>query len=187
VGGPLVDVPGLATIPFPAVAVEGRHGIAHHFDINYGLQLFPILYGVTGGQVGASYQFNDQPSPYAPALTVGERVYGFTNIFDGRKARHDVWGLSQTDLTASWNMWGDHLFYAGGTLYAVFNDGKVFLAPFVGAQIVPGVDWLRLQVEVRYLAPYVNTSFAVVDWVAPGNQGGLLVNAGVSFVFGGGK
>lgn len=186
-GGPLAKVPGVGTIPVPHVTVEGRHGVLEHADIHYGLHLLPLAFGVLGVHVGGAYQMNEQPEPFAPAITVGQRVFGFTNAIDPRKGRADAWGLSQTDFTASWNVLGDHLVYAGMTGYVPFDEPKLFLAPFAGAQIVPGIDCLRVQLEARWLAPYVNQRFAVVDWVAPGDQGGILLNAGVAFLFGGGS
>lgn len=185
-GGPLVNVPGVGTIPMPHITLEGRHGIAHHFDVGYGLHVLPLLFGDLGAHVGAAYQFNDQPNVWAPAISASEKVYGFTNILDGRKTKHELWGMSQTDLTASWNFLDDQLFYGGSTLYVVFNNGGVYLAPFAGFQFDPGLDWLRIQVEGKWLAPYINEKLAVVDWIAPGDQGGIVINAGVAFVFGGG-
>ncbi len=189
VGGPLLDVPGVGKIPMPHVTLEGRHGVAHHFDVGYGVHLLPLAFGVLGAHVGAAYQLNDQPDPFGPALTVSEKLYGFTNVLQGDALSGnkplDFWGMSQTDLTASWKVFGDQLFYGGGTLYAVANDGKLFLAPFAGVQIDPGLDWLRVQVEGKWLAPYINQRFAVVNWIAPGDQGAIVINAGVAFVFGG--
>jgi hypothetical protein len=190
-GGPLLDVPGVGDIPMPNVTLEGRHGIAHHFDVGYGVQLLPLLFGDVGVHVGADYQFNDQPSAWAPALTVSEKLFGFSNIIDTRKAQKDLLGMSETALTASWSFCGDQLFYAGGTLYAIQSstpvpDGQhVFLSPFAGFQFNPGLDWLRIQVEGKWAAPYLNEKFAVVDWIAPYDQGGIILDAGVAFMFGG--
>ena len=187
VGGPLLSVPGVGSIPMPHLTLEGRHGIAHHFDIGYGLHVLPLVFGDLGLHVGAAYQLNDQPDALGPAVTIAEKVYGFSNIIDSRKAKHDLWGMSQTDLTASWLFLDDQLFYGGGTVYFVFNNAGVYLAPFAGFQIDPGLDWLRIQVEGKWLAPYINQRFAVVDWIAPGDQGAIVVNAGIAVVFGGGK
>ena len=60
-------------------------------------------------------------------------------------------------------------------------------APFAGVEVHPltawDIDWLRLQLETRWLAPDVDLSFAVVDWVAPGDRGAIAVNFGVGVVF----
>lgn len=184
-GGPIATVPGVGTIPFPNATLEGRHGLVHHLDVNYGLHLLPLAFGVGGAHVGGTVQFNDQPDPFVPALAVGERLFAFSDVIDPRGGKASFFALSQTDLTASWNVAGEHLLYVGATGYVPLLEPNFFLAPFAGVQLVPGVDWLRLQVEARYLAPYVNTRFAVVDWAAPGDQGAIAVNAGLAFVFGG--
>lgn len=185
-GGPLANVPGVGTIPLPHVTVEGRHGVVERADVHYGVHLLPLVFGVAGVHVGGAYQMNEQPEPFGPAITVGQRFFGFTNVIDPRKGRIDVWGLSQSDFTASWNVFGDHIVYAGLTGYVPLNEPKLYLAPFAGTQIVPGVDFLRVQLEARWLAPYVDQRFAVVDWVSPGDQGGILLNAGVAVLFGDG-
>jgi hypothetical protein len=195
VGGPLVDVPGAGDIPAPNPVVELRYGIAKHVDVEAGAQVLPLVFGDVALHAGGAIQLFDQPNPWVPALTGSEKLYVATNVIDFRKAKHDLWGMAQTDLVASWNFPGgplgdNQLAYAGAGLSWVTSSTasggeNLFLSPLVGVQLVPAVDWLRVQLEARWLAPYINTTFAVVDWIAPGNQGGILVDAGVAFLFGG--
>ena len=182
-GGPIADIPNIGPIPFPHMTVEGRHGLIDDLDINYGLHLLPALFGVAGGHMGATWLAMDQEA-WIPAVSAGQRLFVFSNRLDDRKAADSraEWLLSQTDLTASWLLY-DQLVYAGATAYIPVLQPQVFLAPFAGVEFRPGVDWLRLQLEARYLAPYINTQYGVVNWVSPGNQGGILVNAGLAFVF----
>src|SRR5688572_23815817 len=115
-GGPLTVVPNVGTIPLPNVTLEGRHGIAKHLDVNYGLHLLPIAFGVAGFHVGGTYQLFDQPEVVVPALSVGQRLFVFTNMLDGRKERPSFFQLSQTDLTASWKFF-DQIVWIGGSGY----------------------------------------------------------------------
>lgn len=183
VGGPLVDVPGVGTIPMPHATIEGRHGIVHRFDVNYGLHVLPIVFGVAGAHVGGTYLLADERGGGWPALSVSQRLFGFTNRLDFRKAfaTRDDWLLSQTELTTSWTLY-DQLVYGGLALYVPLLAPKPSFTPFIGVEFHPFVDWARIQLEARWIAPYVNTQFGVVDWVAPYDQGGILVNAGVAFV-----
>jgi hypothetical protein len=191
-GGPLTNVPGIGQIPLPNVTVEGRSGVAHHVDVNYGVHLLPALYGAPGAHLGATWQLFDQPEPVVPALSVGQRLFGFTNVVDSRRASKAFYGLSQTDLTASWEPLSEQLFYAGATAYVPLNDhfdgddttpGVVRFAPFVGAVVSPGLDWLQLNVEGRWLSPSTDQRFAVVDWIGPDDKGAWALSAGVSIVF----
>ncbi len=191
-GGPLASVPGIGQIPMPNVTVEGRSGVAHHVDVNYGVHLLPALYGAPGAHLGATWQLFDQPEPVVPALSVGERLFGFTNFVDGRRAAKAFYGLSQTDLTASWEPLPHQLFYAGATAYVPLNDyldgddatpGIVRFAPFAGVVLSPGLDWLQLNVEGRWLSPSTDQRFAVVDWIGPDDKGAWAIDAGVSVVF----
>jgi len=191
-GGPLTNVPGIGQIPLPNVTVEGRSGVADHLDVNYGIHLLPALYGAPGAHVGVTWQLFDQPTPVVPALSVGQRLFGFTNFADGRRADKAFYALSQTDLTLSWEPMAQQLFYAGATGYAPLNAhldgddatvGVVHFAPFVGVVLSPGLDWLQLNVEGRWLSPTTDQRFAVVDWIGPDDKGVWAVSAGVSVVF----
>lgn len=182
-GGPLANIPNIGPIPLPHMTVEGRHGLVQDLDINYGVHLLPFVFGVAGAHVGGTWLLKPQ-AEWVPAMAVGQRLFAFSNRLDGRKAEaaRAEWLLSQSDLTASWLVY-DQLLYGGATVYVPLLAPEASLAPFLGVEFRPFVDWARLQLEARYLAPYVNTQFGVVNWVAPASQGGILVNAGVSFVF----
>lgn len=182
-GGPLTNVPGVGPIPLPNVTIEGRHGVMHHLDVNYGLHVLPMVFGVAGGHAGATWQFNDQDE-LCPALSVGQRFFFFTNLFDGRKTvRKDAFAMSQTDLTASWLIY-DQLLYLGASAYVPLDEGSrtLRLAPVLGVEVHPGLDWLRIQLETRWLAPDVDQRFAVVDWISPDDKGGIAINLGVAVV-----
>ena len=191
-GGPLTNVPGIGQIPLPNVTVEGRSGVAHHVDVNYGVHLLPAVYGAPGAHVGATWQLFDQPEPVVPALSVGQRLFGFTNVVDDRRASKAFYALSQTDLTASWEPLVHQLVYVGATGYVPLNDyldrddataGIVRFAPFAGLVVSPGLDWLQVNVEGRWLSPSTDQRFAVVDWIGPDDKGAWAVSAGVSVVF----
>lgn len=179
-GGPLTRVPGVGEIPLPNVTLEGRHGIVRHFDVGYGLHVLPMVFGVAGAHVGGAYQLFDQPDLAVPALTVTETIYGFTNLTDW-------YALSETQLIASWSFFAQRaLAYVGVSGDTSLYAPHLYLSPFAGLELRPGIDWLRVQLEGRWLAPAVDQSFAVVDWQAPGDKGAWAVKGGVTFVFGGG-
>lgn len=184
-GGPIANIPNIGPIPFPHMTLEGKHGLVRNLDVNYGVHLLPLLFGVAGAHVGGTWLMLEQEGA-RPALALGQRVYGFSNRIDNRpekSGRFAEWLLSQSEVTASWLVY-DQLVYTGAALYVPLLTPDPKLAPFVGVELKPGLDWLRLQVEARYLAPYINTQYGVVNWVAPGNQGSVAVNFGFSVVWG---
>jgi hypothetical protein len=183
-GGPVADVPGVGTIPMPNATVEGRHGVVDHLDVNYGVHLLPLAFGVVGGHVGGTFQFYDEPAPWVPVTSIGQRLFFFTNLLDPRKEQKDAYALSQTDLTLSWKLW-DSLVYGGVSAYVPIDveDRTLHLAPFVGVEVHPGLDWLRVQLEGRWLSPTTDQRFAVVNWQAPGDMGAMAVNLGVAIEF----
>ena len=182
-GGPLTQIPGLGPIPLPNITFEGRHGLKHHLDVNYGLHVLPLLFGVGGGHLGATGLLFDQPNDVVPALALGQRFFFFTNLLDTRKELKSAFAMSQTDLTASWKI-DQQLLYVGGTAYLPLDQGsRIFrFAPVLGIEVHPGTDWLRIQLEARWLAPDVNQRFAVVEWIAPFSQGGISINLGIAVV-----
>jgi hypothetical protein len=184
-GGPVADIPNVGVIPLPNVTVEGRHGLVDHLDVNWGAHLLPTVFGALGGHVGATWQLYDEPEPWFPVLSAGQRFFFFTNIFDPRKPLKDAWAMSQTDLTLSWKVLGESLVYGGGSLYVPVDvdDRRVHFAPFVGVEVHPGVDWLRVQLEGRWLSPFTDQRFAVVNWQGPGDMGAIAVNLGVAIEF----
>ncbi len=184
VGGVLAEVPNVGSIPMPNLTVEGRHGIVHHLELDYGVHALPLLFGVAGAHVGAGLQLFDQPTPLVPALTVRQRLFGFTNLVDARKAAPAFFGLSETSLLASWELM-DQLGWLGLLAHASLDEPHVHLSPSAGVELRPGLGGLRLGVEARWLAPAINQRYAVVHWLAPGDQGGIQLTAGVAWVFGG--
>ncbi len=187
-GGPLTNVPGVGTIPLPNLTLEGRSGlkplIGSHLDVNYGLHVLPLVFGVAGGHVGATGQFVDE-NGFVPAVSVGQRFFFFTNLFDPRKGRKDGFAMSQTDVTASYLFFDSQLLYGGLTMYVPLDAGARVprFAPVLGVELHPlkdwGLQWLGIQLETRWLAPDVDQRFAVVDWVSPGDQGAITLNIGV--------
>jgi len=115
-------------------------------------------------------------------LSAGQRFFFFTNIFDTRKALKDAWAMSQTDLTLSWKVLGESLVYGGASLYVPVDvdDRQYHFAPFVGVEVHPGIDWLRVQLEGRWLSPFTDQRFAVVNWQGPGDMGAIALNLGVA-------
>lgn len=185
-GGPITNVPNIGTIPLPNLTIEGRHGMEHHLDVSYGLHLLPLAFGVAGAHLGGSWQLFDQPNSLVPALTLAEKMFVFTNAIDARKTKAATYMLSETDLLASWEFF-DQLGWLGLAAYFPFNEPQLHVAPVAGVEIHPGLDWLRIGFEARWLNPAVNQTYAVVDWVSPGDQGAIQVTGGLAFVFGGAR
>lgn len=185
-GGPLIGLFG-TTFPFPSLTLEGRTGLPRvlnrPLDLNYGLHLTPLIFGDLGAHLGASYLVLQQDN-FWPALSVSSRLYAFSNAFDGRKPPESraFWALDQLELTLSYSIC-DQLLYAGVAEYLDFGHPDLLLAPFVGVEVLPWLEWLRVQLEVRYYTPYRSNVEAMPDWVAPLDQGGLQITGGLSVRF----
>ncbi|MFH1808248.1 MAG: hypothetical protein ABIJ09_05875 [Pseudomonadota bacterium] len=185
-GGPLIGLFGIV-LPLPNSTLEGRSGVmrlaGRPLDVNYGLQLTSLLFGDVGGHLGASYLLVPQRG-YLPALSIADRQYLFSNHLDGRKPAElrGLWAVNQLEATVSYKLFSQ-LLYGGLVEYLDFSNPGLLMAPFAGVEFHPGLDWLGLQLEARYLVPWRNNRQATPQWVAPFDQGGMLVTAGVSVRF----
>jgi hypothetical protein len=183
-GGAIASVPNLAPIPVPNITVEGRHGLIPHLELQYGVNALPALFGVANLHAGLNYQFNDDSGGALPVFTVSEKLFGFSNLVNPGQANKSFYALSQTDLFASWEFY-DQRVYVGAAAYVPLTTLAFGAAPVVGVDVSPGLSWLRLQLEGRWLSPWANTDYAVVEWLSPGGRGGIAVQGSVAFVFGG--
>lgn len=210
-GGPLANVPGVGSIPLPDASLEVRHGLPAKTwtqgaipaaDIQYGMNLLPLVFGDLSLHVGGTVLLLDAPeiqnaaseglsglSPWVPSIAVGNRFMFATNRLDARKdpSVQADWGMWQIDLTASYRWYGQMLYFGVGN-YLPFNDPNFLLTPFVGAEFrpIPNNADIRIQADVRYVAPYINHQFAVVDYIAPDDQGVIVPTVGLAWAFGAG-
>ena len=181
VGGPLVDA-GFAKTPLPMALVQGRSGVAlladRPLDVDYGLNITGLPFGVLALHGGASYLLADQAGA-RPALAVTERVFFLDNHLDLRKdaalrASHLV---SQTELIGSWDT-ARALLYLGVGQYTDAREPHLLLTPSVGVSAHLGARW-ALQVEYRHFAINQRRVMANPAWLSltPTGASGLSLSA----------
>ncbi len=188
VGGPMLAAAGLV-LPLPNAVIEGRSGLPllldRELDVNYGLNLTAIAFGQAGVHVGASWLVLDQQG-WRPALSVSDRVYVYTNAFDRTKAEREWWFATQVELTASYELGQASLVYFGAAEAIDFRNPGLLVSPFVGVQLAPKSDRVRLQLEGRWHGINALPEASNIKWISPG-RGAVGVNAGVAVTLGGGE
>lgn len=156
VGGPIV--PETSPIGFaPSVLLGAAHGIADDLTIHGNVHALMAVFGVAGLDLGASYRLLPQQGAM-PELTASARAIMFldcTPIGDPRL-------YPDASVTASWDVHGGLLAYAGshGTLQT--SDGTFLLSPFLGVQIPIATQW-DLQVEGMWQAANVRTEHGIFE------------------------
>ncbi len=173
-GGPFTTQLG-PPIPVPNLVVEGRSGLnplgSVPLDVNYGLNLTPLAFGVTGLHTGASLHPVAQNGIW-PALSFTERVLLYNNVLDTRKPKdaRAVWALNEFDATASWSL-GNHLVYAGLSNAVDLADPELLLSPFLGTELRPRGGSFAWQLESRWLGANFSPDVYDVSWLNTGTPG----------------
>ena len=177
-GGPMVQFGG-AYIPLPNVVVQGRSGlpslVERPFDVDYGLNLTGLAFGIVGVHAGANWQLVEQANG-VPALTLSNRLWLQSNVLDLSKpfSRRTAWAADQLELTFSYKF-GKHLLYFGASEYLDFSNPDLLFTPFIGTDFQLGKRF-GLQVEFRYFAANKSQPVKTVTWLSPGTGGiGLIL------------
>lgn len=186
IGGAMVYFAG-APVPLPNVIVEGRSGVAkplnRPLDINYGLNLMPMAFGILQVHLGASWLLAHQNGGI-PAVSMTNRIWFAANILGAPyKAEGGVgaWGNHQLEFAVSWEI-SHQLIYVSLAQYTDFTNPSLTLTPAVGAHFDPGKPGgFKMYVEARWYglsqkqAAYPFTFF-------PNALGSLGVSFGFSYV-----
>lgn len=177
-GGPMAHIGGLGDLPLPLSTVGARFGIAERFDLSVNAHLTTLAFGVAGLDVGSTYLALEEQGAI-PALSVGGRVYGFTDVdlLGGPRAYVELYG-SASYLVGEWLMP-----YLSTSVLLQFAGGPPIASVAGGAELVLGRFGLTL--EARWYAPYHYSRYAVVDWWSIGDFGGIGLLGGLRYRFGG--
>lgn len=154
-GGGMVYFAG-APIPIPNVILEGRSGVAkplnRPLDINYGINAFPLAFGILQVHLGTSWLLVHQNGGI-PALSMTNRIWFASNFFGaGYKAEGGVgvWANHQLEFAVSWEI-RHQLIYFALAQYTDFTNPSLTLTPAIGAHFDPGKPGgFRMSVEVRW-------------------------------------
>jgi len=184
-GGPVFAL-GSLRLPIPNAVAEGRSGVAElagrPLDVNYGLNLTALPFGVFQVHGGASWLALEQNGAI-PAVSVSDRVFLASNPLGviGELPRSlGFWAMNQTEVTASW-MVGQQLLYVGLGQYTDLRSPALTLTPLVGARFdlgAPGGTLFGL--ELRWFAVNKSTLLNTVQWV-PDSRGAIGIGLGVHF------
>lgn len=177
-GGPMAHVGGLGDLPLPLSTVGARFGIAEKFDLSVNAHLTTLAFGVAGLDVGSTYLAVPEQGAI-PALSVGGRLYGFTDLdlLGGPRAYVELYG------SASYLLRGLVMPYLSTSVLLQFAGGAPIVTVGGGAELVLGRFGLTL--EARWYAPYHYSRYAVVDWWSIGDFGGFGLLGGLRYRFGG--
>lgn len=189
-GGPFTTSLG-PPIPVPNLIVEGRSGLEPladmPIDINYGVNVTSIAFGLMGVHGGASLHVLEGEG-WRPNLAITERLHLYHNYFDTTKPSETrmFWGLNELDLTASWGL-GSHYLYAGVSNVLDLADPEFLVSPFVGLDLQPENRRIGFQLETRISGINFSPEIWDVSWLSLGAEPGyglISVTASLSWALG---
>ena len=173
-GGPIVAAFG-THVPIPYLYVGGDYGLSDRLDLDGGLHLLSLAYGVAGLDLGATWYplINDGP---LPTLGVGGRMTLFASVKSGVDDRFRL--LPSLTSSAAWE--------AGpGKVYAGFDLAIPLTRPAYDTAAAPlifsplaGYRWdlgsrSHLFVELKWQGANVRTDQLAAEYVHPGGHGAI--------------
>ncbi len=189
-GGPFTTNLG-PPIPIPNLIVEARSGLepmaGKPVDINYGVNVTAIAFGLMGVHVGGSVHLLENHN-WRPGLSLTERLHLYNNYLDFSKPPETrmLWGLNEFDITASWSV-GNHRLYIGGSDILDLSDPEFLIAPFAGVELTPRGDGPTFQLETRILGANFSPEIWDLTWLTVGEEPGyglISITASASWVLG---
>jgi hypothetical protein len=199
-GGPILRVPGVGALPLPYPVVEGRYGLTDRLDVKAGTQLVIDLIRARPKplslDLGVDYLLVPERLPDRSAVAVSAKAM----IFLGGGGRSAVAALvlPEAALTFSYRL-GERGYFYGGLDAVIGRAGEgiqaeapggagalLIATPFIGGQ-APLSTRLSAGLELGWIAPYLDTSDAVVLFPLPGGPGAFSVKLGFSYRLGGGR
>lgn len=189
-GGQLAQVPHSDFyVPVPMVNAGFNHGLSRHFDVEAGLQLTHLVFGMAALDYGVNWR-PLLPSGLRPGLAISPGLNVLSDI-----AQPDLETLRvypELGLTLSWETLDNWYTYAGAETWAelarVRSDGHPQPSPLLPVcylgQTFGAEDW-QVQVEGRLYTPHLSNDGRLPTFLGVDNHGIFGVFVGVSYSFGG--
>ncbi len=188
-GGPLINVPGVATMPIPFTSLGYGYGLKENLTLYGSWQTTSAIFGVIHTDFGATAHLWKNENM---GLSLSP---GFTFMIDAFEWKPSLYPQLDINYYLSYGKKRDQNksqeFYAGfdnwfdvrsRLAHDVPNPNRIIWNTHIGHSFVRN-QW-SYQLEAKILAPYLNND-VVVDYVSPfGNYGALGVYFGVKRTLG---
>ena len=139
-----------------------------------------IAFGLAAVHVGSSWLAAEQLGA-RPALSVSQRLFVTSNVFDTTKADRGFLFVDELQLTGSHAL-GPHLVYYGVAQYLDFRNPTLTLSPFLGTDLARGR--FHAQLELRWLAATVIPESVAAGRTTVLGRGALSPTLGFRWDFG---
>lgn len=174
IGGPIVEA-FETHIPVPYLMAGVDYGVRDNVNLNGGVHLLSLAYGVAGVEIGAAW-FPLENEGWQPTLGVGPRLFAFASTKGGVDDRFLVYPA--LSASAAWNA-GPRMLYAGADLAVPLSRPEydeeaksVILSPFLGVRWNVGKR-LALLTELKWHGANIQTEKVVTGYTSIGRNGAV--------------
>ncbi len=185
-GGAMLKVPGVATIPIPNTTLGYGYGVKQDLTIYGNLYPTAAVFGVFQFDAGCTWRFWQNENMGASVSP------GFNFLFDRFEKNAGLWPqldanfyMNYFERTGSTKKGTDHqnvnYFYVGFSNWfqlkstmtlGLKQENRLVFSPQVGHTFERG-HW-NYNLEVKFLTPYLSNQNIIIDYVSPfGKRGGL--------------
>ncbi|PKR79990.1 hypothetical protein CW751_12255 [Brumimicrobium salinarum] len=182
-GGPLVNIPGVAPMPMPFSSITYGRGISNNLTLHGSWYSTAAIFGVAQFEVNGTYGFwrsRDKKHGasailgFNTAMDVFENEIKFWPKLDAHYYfKYNFKALKQDDLLTSGGKPAANLLYAGiGTWYeldktrAHNEEQQTFVVPMLN--IGHDLNWKRwtFKTEIKLIAPFTSNEDIVLDYIS---------------------
>ena len=177
-GGPIVNVPNIATIPIPFTIVGYGYGLKNDLTIYGSWQTTSAIFGVIHTDIGATYQFWSNENM---GVSVSPGFHFLMDVFEWNPSiypqldlnyylsygKNRTFGKSQ-EFYFGFNNWFD---LRSTLAHEVPNSNRIIWNTHIGHSFIRN-KW-TYQLEAKLLAPYLNNE-VVVNYVSPFRNSGAI-------------
>ncbi len=189
-GGPMLKIPGVATMPIPFIQAGYGYGLTKTTTVHGSWNVTSSIFGVMQLNAGASQQIwkheDKMGATLAPSFNfmvdVFEKNVRFYPQLDGNyyfNYRQNEQEKRTNYAYVGFTNWFD---LSSTKAHGVPQSNHLIFNPQIG-HVFEREHW-NFQLEAKLLAPYKSNQNIVVDYVSPfGNKGALGVYFGVNYKF----
>lgn len=195
-GGPVVEVPGVATTPLPFSSITYGRGLSHRLTLHGSWYTTAAVFGVAQIGGGATYGLWKSENEkhgftsmlgFTSAFDVFENNFKFWPQLDAHYfLKYDLKKLKQDDLLTNGRSVANMLYFGVGTWYELdrvkaHNEKQEdFVLPMIN--VGHDLNWKNwtLKTEIKLLAPFNSNKNVVLDYKSlTGESGAVGVYLGV--------
>ena len=175
IGGPIIKAFDL-NFPLPYATAGVDYGISDNINLNGGVHLLPMVYGIIGVDFGMTWFPFHCDCKYQPTIGIQPRIMTLTSVKADVDERFKLYPI--LSLTAAWQLGSGLIYFGWDTVIPLTSPDydneatQAIISPFLGYR------WqlsrkTRLITEFKWQGANVNNKQVAVEYTGMGGYGGI--------------